>query len=317
MKNYKKICNLIALTTVMLITACSEDKVEYTPGEPAPANCMNVYFPVSASDPSLIEIDPADKSFVVPISRPADKSKEAANVPLVVSSGKDYIDVPETIAFKAGQTDTTFTVKISEKAPIGKQIAVKIAVEDKNYANPYGEGVNVYGIIFSIVKWNNIGEGQFYDAFALYSVKKITIEQRDDQPNTYRISYPYTEAMLHDAEWDGCYPGAKQENIIFYTEKNGDVTNVTWDDFWYTNLLHEGAPGADIKAYLTSSLDPSLADGDANNVVKYAEDGESILYFSLFPYYYIDGMGGYGTYNVLIAFPGFDLAAALELPVLE
>jgi len=57
-------------------------------------------------------------------------------------------------------------------------------------------------------------------------------------------------------------------------------------------------------------------DGDSESVVS-KDDSGNIEYFELYPYYYMDGLGGFGLYPVYVGFPGFDLAGELELPVLQ
>ena len=163
------------------------------------------------------------------------------------------------------------------------------------------------------IPFQTLGTAQFYDDFVYGGayVVQVTLEQNMLNPTQYRINFPYTEYVM-DATDNLDWMGGNTQQYIYYTVK-GD--NVTWDAFWYTNLLYQANDGKYIKAYLPSALSASYAADDSKSVV--VKDGEgNIQYFDLFPRYYIDGTGGFGMYEVFLAFPGFDLSGALDVPLL-
>lgn len=163
------------------------------------------------------------------------------------------------------------------------------------------------------IPYQTLGIAQFYDDF-VYSgayVVQVTLEQSMLDNTQYRINFPYTEYVM-DATDNLDWMGGNTQKYLNFT-MTGD--NVTWDSFWYTNLLYQAKDGQYIKAYLPSALSSSLAGDDKKSVVV-KDNGENIQYFDLFPYYYIDGTGGFGEYEVILAFPGFDLSDALGIPLL-
>ena len=291
--------------TLFMFAACSEDEITREPSPTVSADNLAVRF---ASDNNIeIELDPANElSFTLTVIR--DNATAAAEVPLTVlnNTGDNFV-FPSTVSFPAGEDSVIIKITLSASAPQGEILAFGIAFEGDQYVNPYKiEYSKIYGEV-TIVKWNNLGTVQFYDSFSFYSVAEVTLEQRDDMPNVYRISYPYQEDILLEAEWEGWIGGATQSKIAFTIDGN----NVTWNNFWYTNLLYQGASGNEIKAYLPSALGE---DGDDQSIVVKDGDG-NIQYFELYPYFYIDGVGGWGLNAVYLGMPGYDLASDLGLPV--
>ena len=291
--------------TLFMFAACSEDEITREPSPTVSAGNLAVRF---ASDNNIeFELDPANElSFTLTVIR--DNATAAAEVPItVITNTENSFIFPSTVSFPAGEDTVVITITMSASAPTGQVLPFEIAFEGDDYVNPYKmEYSMLYGEV-SIVKWNNLGTVQFYDSFAFYSVAEVTLEQRDDMPNVYRISYPYQEDILIEAEWGDWIGGATQSLISFTVD--GD--NVTWDDFWYTNTLYQGASGAEIKAYLPSVIGQ---EGDDQSVVVKDNDG-NIQYFELYPSFYIDGLGGFGLYAVYVGMPGYDLAGDLGLPV--
>ncbi len=260
-----KLINKIYLTALIALVAmmggCQEDSlVQPEPSPIVPENNIGVFFPYSAT--SIFELAPEEaKEIELTISR--QNSNEAVEVPLEMSSETaNLFVVPQTVHFAAGQYTTTFKVGFPE-ADLGVAYDLDITVEGLEYINPYDkEHPQSVTASVIIIKWNDLGNQLFFDTFSFVSetasyFAEVKLEQRDDIPSVYRISYPYTEAMWDalDETWAG---GRSQDHIFFEVNDK----QVTWDKFWYTNLLYQAAPGADIKAYLPSALDSSLAADD-------------------------------------------------------
>ncbi|MDR0895348.1 MAG: hypothetical protein LBN06_08655 [Prevotellaceae bacterium] len=312
MKYFKYISGLFVATMTLTLVGCGSDDDNYTPGEPAATDCMNVYF--DASNATSIELAPTAASFNVVVMRPDDKKASAASVPLEMINGADFFEASTAANFAAGETSTTITVSAKSGAPTGENLTVELAIKDPAYANPYSTGLAYYGCTAMIVQWNTLGEGQFFDSFCFVgstfaAVAKVTIQQRDDIPTDYRISYPYSEAILEAAEWTGWYPGVTQANIIFHLDPDTDA--ITWDRSWKTNLIYQGTVGQNIEAFM-----PNLLSDSSESYAVRDNDG-NIVYFSLSPYYYINGLGGFGVYPCYLGFPGIDLAGMLGVGVFE
>jgi len=301
--------NKIYIAALFLMTAlfvaCDdyEDNVEQSPA----ISVDNPAVRFASENATVFELDPAiSLEFTLTLMRDNETAALEAPVTVVTNTENSFI-VPEVVSFAAGDKMATLTIRMADSAPTGVDLPIEIAFGE-NYASPYKvEYSNFIGSV-SVVKWNNLGTAQFYDSFSFYKVAEVTLEQRDDKPEMYRINTPYSNGILLDAEWDGWLGGTNQEKITFIVDEQGGIT---WNDFWYTSLLYQGNAGQDIKAYEPAALEKDVVDPSV--VVK--NDADAILYFELHPSIYIDGVGGYGEKAVYLGFPGFDLAGALGVPV--
>lgn len=119
--------------------ASCDDKADsdYVPGEPAPENCMTVYFDAANSAEAVFgEGDTPSVTLTLKRLR----SDQAADVPIIAADVPQEITVPATAKFEAGQTETTITLTGSGLQPsmvYGYSLAV-----DKSYVDPYAD---VYG----------------------------------------------------------------------------------------------------------------------------------------------------------------------------
>ena len=286
-----------------LFVACSEYTDTVVPGPTVSADNPAVRF--GKSNQIKLELDPSNLTFAIAVRR--SNATAALEVPVtVIADTANVFTVPGTVSFPAGVDSVSLQVAMNSSAPTGVPINLQLTFGDK-YINPYiTAGYPIYSSQLTVVKWNNLGKVQFYDSFSFYHVVEVTLEQRNDIPTIYRITSPYKEDILLDAGNDGYIGGTTQDKILF-TVKG---VNVTWDKFWYTNLLYDGA-GTEIKAYLPSAISKT---GDSQSVVVKGTDGK-IQYFKLYPSFYVDGVGGWGLKVVYVGFPGYDLATAINVPV--
>ncbi len=144
-----------------------------------------------------------------------------------------------------------------------------------------------------------LGVGEWFDNFSLMSsnedfgIQKVVVYKSG---NYYRIMDPYANEEQMALRWDDKLGGNKSSYIEFWVLENGQ--NVAWDGWWFPGILYDGA-GTDIKAYYPSVLSASLAADDAKSKF-YAE---KVIGF--YPYWYIDGIGGWGTkYPCYLSLPG-------------
>lgn len=290
-----------------LFVACSEYTDTVVPGSTVSADNPAVRF--GKSNQIKLELDPSNLTFAIAVRR--SNATASLEVPVtVLADTANVFTVPGTVSFPAGVDSVSLKVAMNSSAPTGLPVNLQLTFGDQ-YINPYkAAGYPIYSSQLTIVKWNNLGKVQFYDSFSFYHVVEVTLEQRNDIPTIYRITSPYKEDILLDAEWTGWIGGTTQDKILF-TVKGA---NVTWNKFWYTNLLNDGKAGQEIKAYLPSAVPPSGKTGDNKSVVVKGTDGK-IQYFKLYPYFYIDGVGGWGLNVVYVGFPGYDLATAIDVPV--
>lgn len=300
---FNKLYIAFFILATSLFVACSEYTDTVVPSPTVSADNPAVRF--GKSNKIKLELDPSNLTFGIVVRR--SNAAAALEVPVTVLADTAHVfTVPATLSFPAGVDSVSLQVAMNSSAPTGQPINLQLTFGDQ-YINPYlASGYPIYSSQVTIVKWNNLGTVQFYDSFSFYHIAEVTLEQRDDVKTMYRITSPYKEDILLDAEWTGWIGGMTQEKIIFTVKGS----NVTWDKFWYTNLLYNGNAGQEIKAYLPSAIGKT---GDTQSVV--VKDGGNIQYFKLYPSFYVDGVGGWGLKPVYVGFPGYDLAGALGLGV--
>lgn len=293
----------VAATTLMV--ACSEYEDSVVSGPKVSADNPGVFF--LKSNANQFEVDQVALSFTLTVAR---RNGDAAlDVPLtVLSDTGEVFNVPASVTFPAGVDTVSFDITMKPTAVKGDLYGLGIRFGD-NYVNDYSNEYGSYYAKSAISIWEEKGTAQFYDAWALYKVAQVRFWQSTQNPNDYRISFPYSEGILLDAEWEGWIGGNTQDYIIFSVY--GDNSNVKWNKFWYTNLLYEGTAGKFVKAYLPSAINKA---GDDQSLAH--KDGSgNIDYLILKPYIYIDGTGGYGLQDAYVGFPGYDLAGALGLEI--
>lgn len=293
MKNFKRIFFIIGLGA-FLWSSCTEDIPVREESPAADPESMQVYFPNSQKykyelPPTVFEVD---------IDLKREKSAKAATVKIIVTSDLTGVfTVPETVSFAAGDSTAKLTITFDTLEQF-KPYQISFKIEDQ-YINPYvvnPDGTTDFNLY---VEHNDFlpvgnGKGQFFDSFTLASVADVSITY-SEKKDVYRISNPYTLALLEEAEWGNWIGGPISENIEIQITSEGKVT---WE-FWYLGLNYQGVSGYPIKAYFPSVLDESLAALDDKSVKLQDK------LFKLHPYFYIDGLGGFGAdYPVFISFPG-------------
>ena len=298
---FNKIFFGILAVSALTFTACSD--YEDTDIRSPRANDDNVR--ILASNPSSLEIDPAEPQFDLAVAR---TSTNAAEYKITVTQNDDNAFVfPETVAFAEGETDAVITVKMADNAPVGKALGYAIALDDEVSAIYKADGVGSFAGSATIVKFNHLGVGQVADAF-MYSDKNgllitvaVNMYQRDDKPNVYRIESPYTIPVNLLTGYEGMEFDYGQKTIEFVVGKDNLVT---YDDI-YLNYGYQGVKDNPVIAY--------LKDGTQNDQVLVRDKDGNPLYFKLNPAYYVlTAVGGFGQYPLYVSFPGYDLAGAQE-----
>ena len=298
---FNKIFFGILAVSALTFTACSD--YEDTDIRSPRANDDNVR--ILASNPSSLEIDPAEPQFDLAVAR---TSTNATEYKITVTQNDDNAFVfPETVAFAEGETDAVITVKMADNAPVGKALSYAIALDDEVAAIYKADGVGSFAGTATIVKFNHLGVGQVADVFmysgdqGLLITVAVNMYQRDDKPNVYRIETPYTIPVNLLTGYEGMEFDYGQKTIEFVVGKDNLVT---YDDI-YLNVGYQGAEEDPIIAY--------LKDGTQNDQVLVRDDDGNPLFFKLSPYYAVPSLkGGFGQSSLSVSFPGFDLAGATE-----
>lgn len=147
----------------LLFVGCSDDD-KYTPGDPTPADCMNVYF--LSSNESHYMLTPeemaANPSITLHMSR--EVASEAASVPIVVEYKDEGLQVPSAVQFAAGQQDADLVIDFPTIEKF-KTYKFSVRVADP-YANHYAFSLQgcdrMTGSVF-VTEWETvIKDARFY-----------------------------------------------------------------------------------------------------------------------------------------------------------
>ena len=276
----------LAVTT-LFATSCS-DGYEY---EPAVMDSGAFMY----TDATTKVYSPSD-DLVINLTVARTDASGAATVTLVSDNPSFQAS---SVSFNAGEESKTVQIPFTMEVGTTEQVTISIP----EGTTQWGYNSLTFNITLDYV-WNKLGTGQWLDGFWYGFWANVTIEQRADDPSIFRVTNPYTNALV--AAY-GEAAGTYTEYLFFNLSNEGQVT---WDKFFYFNTLYD--EGQEIKAYLPSALNASVADADALSYAEVDEDG-SILFFQIAPYWYVDGVGGFGTdYPCYLAFPGVDLATEWE-----
>lgn len=302
MIRFNQILKLAVVAAAFSVVSCTEETADYVPAQPTSAECPGLSF-VTNKNVISTELDPNDPTRL-DVTLMRNKGMEAASYKLNVLTNTESVFVaPSEIAFAAGDTTATFTVTF-DKAEVGKTYNLQIALEDGDI-DPYKATTRkTFSAQIVRVKWNSLGMGQWIDDFWYGFWDEIEIFQRDDKPQMYRVKSPYTNEFVDAMENN---KGTYKEYFVFTV--SNDI--ITWEnDRLYINTSYQ-TTGIDIVGFRPSLVTGSTADDEACKVVK--DEKGNILYFQLAPYWYVSGLGGFGIYNLYLAFPGVDLAGAMGL----
>ncbi len=277
-----------------LLASCS-DSDDFTAGEPTPAGCPALTF--GADNTLSEELDPSSPTATTIKVYRGNTSGDATYAINVLTNSDDVFTVPQTVSFASGAAEAEVTVTF-DNAEVGKSYTLEIGLNDADVDAYSSDTYTSFVYTFVRVKWNTVGTGQWLDGFWYGFWSEVEIQERDDAPGTYRIKNPYTDELV------GSYGQAKgtYTDYLVFTLSKGLVS---WTTPIYINTLYDGS--IDIKGYYPSTLSSSLAASDELSVAT-TDDAGNIRYFTIAPYWYVDGVGGWGTdYPCYLAFPGVDL----------
>lgn len=291
MKANKIFAILLGCVLTLGISSCVEKAPEYVPGEPSTATCVVT---PDLSVPSNLELNgtPIEVPFV------RNNSDAAIDVTVELNAPSGFFALQSnTISFAAGSnTAKAYVTYDYDKLSATDSYVVEVAVTSEAYTSQYTAVTSA----FSCVKaWKDLGVGQFYDALVLetstsFGIANCTILQSPDGALRYRIMAPYADKAQRIAAWGPAEAEATPSEYIEFWVNDEETMSVTWNKFWLTGLWYGGTPGDDIKAYL-----PSVK-GSSDAACGFLD--EKLVQFT--PYYYIDGLGGFGLYQCLLSFPG-------------
>ncbi len=305
MKNIIKY-SLFFLVAAVSFMACSEYKDVEVPSHVEPDSKMAARF--LGTNSKAIEVTPVNLETKLIVVR-ENKSQGYTYPITVVSDTSNVFIVPENIVFEAGKDTAEIIIALNEDAEYEVKYGIELSIDDPNNFNVYKSEVPVYKGNVMISLWDKIGISQFYDSFVLDKVVEVDFYTHTVDEGRYRVSNPYTEAALKDAEWgDDWISMDNADTFLEYIVAGED--SVLWDFYWKTGLVYQGDTDDEIWAVRPEKL------GETNKSKAVRDSDDNISYMVATPYFYINGLGGFGIYSVYIGFPEFDLSKELNLPIL-
>ncbi len=141
----------LALAMGLCLAACDEKNDDFTPGDPTPANCMQVYFDASnAAD--FIDEPNARTSIDVVVSRV--NTESAAEVPIVCKLADDGLSIPSSVKFAEGEKSANLTISFGA-LEVSKKYNFTLAI-DEAYADHYSnlDGSTVFSGYVMDASWS-------------------------------------------------------------------------------------------------------------------------------------------------------------------
>ena len=296
MKAYKLSSILLGCVMMLGFASCVEKAPEYVPGEPDSASC--VVFP-DVTAPSNLDLNgtPIEVAF----SRNNTNGALDVNVALSDESGLFSLQ-NSTLSFASGESVAYALVNYDyDKLDAKGTYNIEVTMASEANASMY----RPVTMSFSCVKaWKDLGYGEFFDNLVLnagdgdFGIAKCKILQSPDGSLRYRIMAPYADKNQRIKSWGEAEAQATPSEYIEFWVNDEEAMTVTWNAYWLTGLWYQGTAGNDIKAYLPSARSSSYAADDALSGFL----DEYIVQFV--PYYYIDGLGGFGEYACYLSMPG-------------
>lgn len=319
LKKYAILSVLVAAVTG-LFPACSSDD-DYTPGPQGEG--AQVYF--SNESATTYAIGPDDASVAIDVLRAA--KEEEIEVPISATIDAEYadlFDLPETVAFAAGESKTSLVITFDRsKLADGASYAIALAVDDPTMTTPYGAAA--LNITLTVPEpWRSLGTGLFSDAFMFEKTYKLEIQQHELQPTRFRVVNPYAGGLIEEEYYEKpeetanaaeylefvlMRPGNKlndvtitKEGLVYFKPVNTGFFNTANDYNQFVYLYHPSA-------FTSAQTEESWS---FNCVLQWQDDAKTLpAVVQLAPFYYMDGIGGWNKSAedgwVTIVFPGVEL----------
>jgi len=152
---------LVSLALVLGFTACNKNDYEYEPGKEAATDNLALYF----DDEENLTLALADNEVEITLNR-VDTEGELT-VPLIVNTAPDFVTVPETATFAAGEDKTTVKLTIGEGMEAFTKYLIKISIPEE-YTQPYDEdsGSPVYSFTITKEDFATVAKGVFTSTVA-------------------------------------------------------------------------------------------------------------------------------------------------------
>lgn len=281
MKKIFKSISVLAATAIAAVS-CNVDAVSTLFDESTVANIsVNAAF---VQDVVVDQEIPASQTtFVIPMSRSI--TTEAVTVNLT-STLPAAITCPSSVSFAAGESSADLVLDLTNMS-VGETFkgTISITVPEEEKGVTFSK-TSVSCTLAKAFTWESLGKGQFLDAFWEGELFNDVEVLKAEGFNIYRFIDPYATSIGE---------GSKPDFISFTINDDKTVKFDTFDTPYMYDDSHC------VTAFFPSEASSSAAAYDAYN--KFVDD----YYFALVPYWYVNGVGGWGCkygYTLFASLPG-------------
>lgn len=139
----------------LLLTACGNEDLKLGDSTTAKvaASCPSVEF--STANQTSVEVDPDTPTFSFKVVR---KATDAASYAIKVVQGADEFDIPASVDFAAGETETDLKITAKKGLVEGTPYGLELTFDEANL-NPYTIGIKDFTAEVTIIKWEPAGRG--------------------------------------------------------------------------------------------------------------------------------------------------------------
>lgn len=224
---------MLGLMSITMLASCSDDD-DFVPGKPAGE--LTISF---ANEENLaLAMDATE--FTVDLVRSDETSLAELTVPINVLGAPEFLDIPASVTFPQGSTETSFTVKIGEGMEPFTDYNMVLAI-DESYTNPYAEnsGSPRYNITLVKEDYELYATGMFHETVLFKSAWEVEI-----QYSMIRDMYRIKDAIMPGTHWYFKWNGPDAEEQEFYfTDKIGNEAScsvrTTQYYGWFCGYTHQ------------------------------------------------------------------------------
>ena len=205
---------LVSLALVLGFTACNKNDYEYEPGK-ATSNNKALYF----DDEENVTMALTDNEVTITLNRVDTVSGlPELTVPLIVNSAPDFVTVPSSATFAAGEEKTSIKLAIGDGMLPFVTYMVKISIPEE-YTQPYAEDAGSPVYCFNILKedWAQIANGEFTSTVAWKSTWDNPLEY-SEYMKLYRLPSLITEGTHVYFHFDVDAEGNQE---FYFTDSSG------------------------------------------------------------------------------------------------
>ncbi len=273
---------LIGMAVAGVLSSCGDDE-DFQPGPQTVGQGVSFGTVSSAASETFLPTD--EPALTIPVYRKA--SEEAADIKVIVNlndsvDGEAIFEIPTSVHFNAGEDMANLTIRFPEaELGVSYSFEIELPAEDKN---PYATNLLRRNVMRDY-EWIAY-EGTISTEFDGIN-SNVTVEKAEGF-SLWRVVDPFADYWEENYGDDNPDYSIVAQYINFTVNEDGSVKFET-----YVNDAYD-AEGNLIYAFWPLDLSPSLTAEAAMSTVV---DEQTI---TLYPYYYVPGLGGWGVSAVTI-----------------